>query len=158
MATRRRVARQVGACMATWVLATALGCNNGASVTVDLDKAANVPALGSVVVVIRDLLKDKPEYFGPINLKENPKVVLAAEVEPGTEFYVDVVGCLDPDRCEGDLIAARGCKDPMKVGAGEEATVQVTLFLNAGERDLPPQAGVDNPRNGCPPVGRHANP
>lgn len=138
-----------------WVL---MGCGPGARVNLELDKTADVPALRSVVVLLRDTAADAPTVYGPINLDDNPQFRLQSSVEPGQEFYLDVLGCTHPSRCESDFVAARGCRNPMRLNQNEERNVRVMLYLSPGEYDLPPQPDVEDPTNGCPPVGPHSHP
>jgi hypothetical protein len=134
-----------------------LCCQPAATVELTLDKAPNVSGLKSVMVVLRKVDGNKPTIFGPISLAKNPQFVLNTDVAPGEGFYFDVFGCLSEADCNGDNVAARGCHDVHEVKNGESWTVNVTLFANKGEYDLPPQ-GAPNPELGCPPYGAHTRP
>lgn len=147
------------ACTLVAGLALLASCRAAATLNITLKKQNNVVAdIKSVVVVMRKLSESTPEVFGPVDLEANPQFQMKADVDPDEEFYVDVVACTDPKRCEDSTIVARGCRNSMTLKSGEEKTLEVMLFLNAGERDLPPQPGVDDPKNGCPPSGPHTRP
>jgi hypothetical protein len=81
--------------------------------------------------------------FGPFDISAIPSEQFAPVV-PGTEFFIDVIGCGDGDPAlcvESNSFNARGCTDFMTLAKAEVRSIEITLH-NAAAGDLL-----------CPPPG-----
>lgn len=100
---------------------------------------ATLEGLSALRFVVRDLETDTPAVYGPIPLDGNRRYRLSAEVTPGVDFYVDVLGCSSADTCEGESFIARGCTSVLNIET--DTAVDIALFDRAQ-----PEAAACPPR------------
>lgn len=132
---------RVSCCLMT--IGLALGCGPSAELTIALESApaADLSTLTALRITVRDLTLEEPEIFGPYEIDRDAPQRLAATVEPGNDFYVDVWGCESTARCAPTELVGRGCTDILNLAPGTTDTV-VTVTLDESE---------NVPATRCPP-------
>lgn len=105
------------------------------------DPALTVPPNFVLFQVGERLTFPEVSQFGPFDVNAIPDEQFAP-VEPGAEFYIDVIGCSDGavDACDqGSEFTARGCTEYMVLQRDEIATIRIVVELpTAGDTHCPP--------------------
>ena len=131
--------------------ASLLGCPGpAAELVLDLQAAdgADLSNVNALRVIVRDLSADAPEVFGPFAIDREARQRLAASVEPGRDFYVDVWGCPRVEDCAPMDMIARGCTPIVKIPEGQSQANTTIVLDDQGLDD-------DGP---CPPTTNEASP
>jgi hypothetical protein len=120
-----------------------VGCAPQLEIVLVKDPAlANVPGFVKFQMGERDKAPEVQE-FGPFDTFAIPDEQFAPIV-PNTEFFIDVIGCVDgvPDSCnEPAEFNARGCTPYITLGRDEVRTETITVKgAVEGDAECPPQA------------------
>ena len=137
-------AHVIARAIATLGLAVVAGCGEApVEVTVVLSRAegATFDRPGALKVIVRDTSVDEPEIFGPFAVEREESSRLAAEVAPGSDFYVDVWACPAVDACGPTDVLGRGCTSVVRVPAGaQSAAVDIPIHdADVGNDRCPPE-------------------